>query len=76
MSKETIDIYVTQGEIRFALSMPKEVADRMGEIASRYPTGTWSERGLDLVEIAEKELKENKVLYSPELDKQSESKES
>jgi hypothetical protein len=72
MSKDLIDIYVTQGDLYLALSVEKEVVDKRAEIAKRYPEGTFSERGLDLLKMARKELEQGKELFSPELDKSQE----
>ena len=72
MSNETVNFSARQGGIHFNLGgIPKIVADRVGEIRRRYPQGTWDNRDSDLLQMAYREIREGKVLYSPELDRKA-----
>ena len=55
MEDKMVDLYLKQGEIRLALSVPKPTADKMSEIRSRNPE-IWKDKELDLLEEAGKEL--------------------
>ena len=65
MSNETMSIWLTQGEgedeLRMSMVLQKEVTDKMGEIASRYPVGYWDKKQLDLLDIAREELEIEKA---------------
>ena len=66
MSNEKIQRSVSQGGIHFVVSMPKEVSDKMGEIARRSPEGAWASRGMELMDQAKKELKEQASQQNPQ----------
>lgn len=53
---DMVSICCWQGSIHFMLRVKKREADKCGEIARRYPTGYWTKRGIDLLEMANQEL--------------------
>ena len=54
-------VYLTQDGIGLDMEIRRSVDQKMAEIVSRDPKGTWDNRGLDLLDQAETELEqENK----------------
>ena len=56
MSKEIIRLTLSQGGLRAIVGVSRRMMDKMNEIASRSPEGTWAKRGFELFEEAAKEL--------------------
>lgn len=54
-----------QGEgedyIHMSVRLPQEVVDKMHEILKRYPEGYWTNKDLDLLQIANEELEIEKA---------------
>ena len=59
MSKEMTAFSLWQGDMHMSGKVPKEFMEKMVEISNRDPEGSWTDRGLDLLETAIKELKQN-----------------
>ena len=75
MNKDTVVRSVMQGDdLHLTIEVKKEVSDKMGEIARRYPEGTWTYRGLDLLKMANEELEQGKEIYSPSQQSQQKEK--
>ena len=57
MSNEKTDIYLRQGGMYFSIGdVTKEEIGKMNEIRRRDPNEDWSNRGLELLSKAQKEL--------------------
>lgn len=56
MNKEIIRLTLTQGKLRALVGVSREMMNKMNEIASRRPEGTWAKRGWELFEAAAEEL--------------------
>ena len=55
MHNEMIQAYLSQGSLGLAVTLPKAVADKMGELRSRDPL-RWEDKDLDLLDEAERQL--------------------
>lgn len=55
MEEEMVSVGIWSEGLHFSLRLPKELADKMGEIGSQNPE-MWEDRGFDLMKEARKAL--------------------
>ena len=66
MSNDTVVVSIVEDDMHFMVEMPRKLNEKMAEIASRYPEGTWSKREMELSMMASEELESEKSKQNPE----------